>query len=43
MADVLIVGDDLTGSNGAATGMARRGLRTATLRVGEAQDRKSVV
>ena len=39
MADVLIVGDDLTGSNGAATGMARRGLRTATLRVGEAHER----
>ncbi|GAA4506626.1 four-carbon acid sugar kinase family protein [Brevibacterium yomogidense] len=35
MASVLIVGDDLTGSNGAATGMARRGLRTVTLRVGE--------
>ena len=38
MADVLIIGDDLTGSNGAATGMARRGLRTVTLRVGEAHE-----
>lgn len=35
MVSVLIVGDDLTGSNGAATGMARRGLRTVTLSVGE--------
>ena len=35
MASVLIVGDDLTGSNGVATGMARRVLRTVTLRVGE--------
>lgn len=39
MADVLIIGDDLTGSNGAATGMARRGLRTVTLRVGEEHQR----
>lgn len=38
MAKVLIVGDDLTGSNGAATGMARRGMRTVTLRVGEAHE-----
>ena len=38
MADVLIIGDDLTGSNGAATGLARRGLRTVTLRVGEAHE-----
>ncbi|SMY11075.1 four-carbon acid sugar kinase family protein [Brevibacterium jeotgali] len=36
MADILIIGDDLTGSNGAATGLARRGLRAVTLRVGEA-------
>ncbi|HLS34260.1 MAG TPA: four-carbon acid sugar kinase family protein, partial [Brevibacterium sp.] len=38
MADVLIIGDDLTGSNGAATGLARRGLRAVTLRVGEAHE-----
>lgn len=38
MADVLIVGDDLTGSNGAANGLVRRGMRAVTLRVGEAHE-----
>ncbi|WP_051297580.1 four-carbon acid sugar kinase family protein [Brevibacterium album] len=34
MSDVLVVGDDLTGSNGTANGLVRRGLRSGTMRAG---------
>lgn len=37
MSDVLIVGDDLTGSNGTANGMVRLGLRAGTIRAGADQ------